>query len=86
MHKLNVLLLGPTSFISTLNEIKKFLKFNPILDYTNNPNIILFHTHALQNKEQVTASILQTVRILPSRNGFSKQIMSWSENSLDEFA
>jgi len=52
MHKINVLLLGPTSFISTLNEIKKFLKFNPILDYSNNPNIILFHTLALQNKEQ----------------------------------
>ena len=52
MHKLNVLLLGPVSFISTLNELKNYLKFNPILDYTNNPNIILFHTHALQNKEQ----------------------------------
>ena len=52
MHKLNVLLLGPASFISTLNELKNYLKFNPILDYTNNPNIILFHTHALQNKEQ----------------------------------
>ena len=52
MHKLNVLLLGPASFILTLNELKNYLKFNPILDYTNNPNIILFHTHALQNKEQ----------------------------------
>ena len=59
MHKLNVLLLGPVSFISTLNELKNYLKFNPILDYTNNPNIILFHTHALQNKEQ--AQLIKTI-------------------------
>ena len=51
MHKLNVLILGPSSFISTLNELKMFLKFNPLTgDIKNNPNIILFHIDALKEK------------------------------------
>lgn len=70
MHKLNVLLLGPTSFISTLNELKNYLKFNPILDYTNNPNIILFHTHALQNKEQ--AQLIKNIDCIKICVGKSK--------------
>ena len=53
MHNLNVQILGPTSFISTLNELKIFLKFNPFLDHNNEkPNIILFHTDVLSNKKQ----------------------------------
>ena len=52
MHKLNVLILGPSSFISTLNELKMFLKFNPLSDNLNNPNIILFHIDALLDKKQ----------------------------------
>tara|TARA_Y100000768_G_scaffold112041_1_gene82537 strand:- start:1419 stop:2024 length:606 start_codon:yes stop_codon:yes gene_type:complete len=53
MHKLNVQILGPSSFISTLNELKTFLKFNPIFDNSNkNPNIILFHVDALADKKQ----------------------------------
>ena len=53
MHNLNVLILGPSSFISTLNELKTFLKFNPLLDNSNNnPNIILFHIDALKDKKQ----------------------------------
>ena len=53
MHKLNVQILGPSSFISTLNELKTFLKFNPIFDNSNkNPNIILFHVDALTDKKQ----------------------------------
>ena len=53
MHKLNVLILGPSSFISTLNELKKFLKFNPLLDNLNNSSsIILFHIDALKDKKQ----------------------------------
>ena len=51
MHKLNVLILGPSSFISTLNELKMYLKFNPLTgDINNNPNIILFHFDALKEK------------------------------------
>ena len=53
MHKLNVKVLGPSSFISTLNELKVFLKFNPLSESLNeNPNIILFHTDALLDKKQ----------------------------------
>ena len=53
MHKLNVQILGPSSFISTLNELKIFLKFNPLLDNSDeNFDIILFHVDALENKKQ----------------------------------
>lgn len=53
MHNLNVLILGPSSFISTLNELAKFLKFSFTLEHLNNdPNIILFHEDALKNKKQ----------------------------------
>ncbi len=53
MHKLNVLIFGPSSFISTLNELKKYLKFNPLSEQLNtNSNIILFHIDAYQNKKQ----------------------------------
>ena len=53
MHNLKVLILGPSSFISTLNELAKFLKFNFTLENLNNdPNIILFHEDALKNKKQ----------------------------------
>ena len=52
MHQLKVLILGSTSFISTLDELKPFLKFNSVkeknsLDY----DIILFHEEALNDKE-----------------------------------
>ena len=52
MHKLNVQILGPYSFTSTLNELKIFLKFNPLSDkLTTNPNIILFHVDSLKDKK-----------------------------------
>ena len=51
MHKLNVQILGPSSFISTLNELKTFLKFNCLSDDLNNKsNVILFHIDALLDK------------------------------------
>jgi hypothetical protein len=53
MHKLNVLILGPSSFVSTLNELQKFLKFNPLFNNINdNHNIILFHVDVLQDLKQ----------------------------------
>ena len=53
MHKLNVRILGPSSFVSTLNELKKFLKFNSLLDdIKGNPNVILFHIDALKDQKQ----------------------------------
>ena len=52
MHELNVLILGPSSFISTLNEVKSFLKFNPIIDNNIEYNIILYHKDILQDESQ----------------------------------
>ncbi|MDA8618877.1 winged helix-turn-helix domain-containing protein [Candidatus Pelagibacter bacterium] len=53
MHRLNVLILGPASFISTLNELRPFLKFNALFENINaNYNIILFHVDALKDKKQ----------------------------------
>jgi len=53
MHNLNVLILGPPSFISTLDELKTFFKFNLLLEYSKNkPNILLFHVDILSDKEK----------------------------------
>ena len=52
MHQLKVLILGPTSFSSTLNELKPFLKFNSVKE--KNPSdfdVILFHEEALNDRE-----------------------------------
>jgi len=53
MHKLNVLIFGPPSFISTLNELKPFLKFNPLFEDINNEyDVIIFHNEALKDKNK----------------------------------
>jgi hypothetical protein len=53
MHKLNVLIFGPSSFVSTLNELKLFLKFNPLTDNLNNTyDIILIHNEALKDENK----------------------------------
>ena len=53
MHNLNVRILGPSSFVTTLNELKMFLKFNPLSNNpSNNFNIILFHVDALKDKKK----------------------------------
>ena len=51
MHKLNVLIFGPSSFISTLDELKPFLKFNPFVGNLNKEHeVILIHHEALKDK------------------------------------
>ena len=53
MHKLNVLVFGSPSFISTLNELKPFLKFNPLFEDINNEyDVIIFHNEALKDKNK----------------------------------
>ena len=53
MHKINVRILGPSSFISTLNELKMFLKFNSLSNDSNDdPNVILFHIDAISDRKQ----------------------------------
>ena len=51
MHQFNVLILGPASFLSTLNELRQFLKFNPI-DVTSKLDfeVILFHEDAFRDE------------------------------------
>tara|TARA_B100001059_G_C17701487_1_gene510361 strand:- start:273 stop:875 length:603 start_codon:yes stop_codon:yes gene_type:complete len=50
MHKLKVLIIGPSAFISTLNELKPFLKFIQLNDpLTVDHDIILFHQDALKD-------------------------------------
>ena len=52
MHQLNVLIYGPASFISTLNELKPFLKFKYYTEKSNiNYEIILFHQQVLKDKK-----------------------------------
>ena len=68
MHQLKVLILGPTSFISTLNELKPFLKFNSFQDKPPyNIDVILFHEDALNNKEHdKIISNSNTLKVLAS--------------------
>ena len=40
----------------------------------------------LQNRTQVTQFIFKSLRLLPSRNEFSEQIMTWSRLALDDFS
>ena len=52
MHQLKVLILGPASFSTTLNELKSFLKFNSVKEKNSSDlDVILFHEEALNNKE-----------------------------------
>ena len=52
MHQLRVLILGPASFTTTLNELEPFLKFNSVKKKISSYfDIILFHEGALQDKE-----------------------------------
>ena len=69
MHVLKVLILGPTSFISTLNELKTFLKFNPTFENLNSNNdVILFHEEALkQIKQKELIQKSESIKILATR-------------------
>ena len=52
MHQLKVLILGPNSFSTTLNELKSFLKFYCVKEKNSSDfDVILFHEDALNDKE-----------------------------------
>lgn len=52
MHRLSVLILGPNSFISTIDELKTYLKFNSSSDISDvKHDIILYHEEALNDKK-----------------------------------
>ena len=53
MHLSKVIILGPSLFVSTLNELKPFLKFNSLSgDLNIDHDIILFHNDALKDDKQ----------------------------------
>tara|TARA_X000001036_G_C20671014_1_gene802473 strand:+ start:1694 stop:2299 length:606 start_codon:yes stop_codon:yes gene_type:complete len=53
MHQLNVIIVGPNSFTSTLDELKSFLKFNSLINLINKDHdVILFHHDALKDNKQ----------------------------------
>ncbi len=52
MHQINVLIFGPSSFISTINELAPFLKFNPLFeDFDSKHDVILFHIDVFKEKK-----------------------------------
>jgi len=61
--------LGSSSFISTLNELKPFLKFNCLSDEINNKyDLILFHDDVLKNnKKKEFINNSNSIKILASK-------------------
>ena len=52
MHRLNVLIYASNSLVSTLNELKPFLKFNHFISAPSDAyDIILFHDEILKDKK-----------------------------------
>jgi len=52
MHRLNVLIYASNSFVSTLNELRPFLKFNHFTSASKTGyDIILFHDEVLKDKK-----------------------------------
>ena len=75
MHQLNVLILGPAPFFYTLNELKQFLKFNPIeLSSKSDFEVIFFHEDAL--KDDNSKNIINKNDCLKVCGLFSKKILS----------
>ena len=76
MHQLNVLVLGPDSFISTLNELKSYLKFNIVKDtniLNNNSftqyDVLFFHKKVLENKkDEENINNIDSIKILVTDN------------------
>ena len=70
MHKLNVIILGPYSFISTLDELKPYLKFNPLSDNINEKHdAIIIHHEALKDKKNIDfIEKSNSIKIYASKN------------------
>tara|TARA_E500000178_G_scaffold295298_1_gene301038 strand:- start:36 stop:641 length:606 start_codon:yes stop_codon:yes gene_type:complete len=82
MHKLNVLILGPSSFVTTLNELQKFLKFNLSFNNINdNHNIILYHVDVLKDLKQ--KSYIENSNSLKICAGLKKNIIGNYDTSLE---
>ena len=74
MHQLNVFIYGPSSFISTLIELKPFLKFNLHANFsyldkqTTNCDALICHEDFLNNEKQINNILIadKFVKILAS--------------------
>jgi len=60
MHKLNILISGPPTFLSTINEVKSYLKFNLSLNQNNlskksldDFDVIIYHHDYLEKKNKL---------------------------------
>ena len=74
--------MGPNSFISTLNELKFFLKFNCLQEKLNiNPNIILYHIDALKDKGN--KKLIEKENVIKICAGKKKDIPTNCENYLE---
>jgi len=76
MHKLNVLIIGPSHFVNTLNELKTFLKFNlfsnenklPVM-IPDNIDVLIYHNQDIQNFKKIyNLDKLQIIKILASNS------------------
>ena len=63
MHKLNILISGPPTFLSTINEVKSHLKFNLSLNQNNllknsldDFDVIIYHHEYLEKKNKLKFS------------------------------
>ena len=80
MHQLRVLILGPASFTTTLNELEPFLKFNSVKEKNSSDfDVILFHEEALKDKED--KKIINNSNCLKIYSSNSKN----SSNNYDAF-
>ena len=76
MHKLNVLILGPVSFISTLVELKPYLKFNLYEGFTSknkgktNFDIVIFHEETKFDTLQDNLNNKSIPKIFASKNKY----------------
>ena len=74
MHKLNVLVLGPVRFISTLVELKQYLKFNLHEGFTSknkdktNLDIVICHEEKEFDAKQDNLNNKSILKILASKN------------------
>ena len=82
MHQLKVLILGPSSFVYTLDELKPFLKFNPLSnDLNTKPDIILFHNEALKDKK--LKSFIDNSKSIKILAGKKKELLSNYDTNLE---
>ena len=76
MHKLNVLIIGPSHFVNTLNELKTFLKFNLFSNENkstvmipDNIDVLIYHNQNIQNFKKINnLDKLQIIKILASNS------------------